>query len=146
MIERGSNSNLIEHNLVYNNRDGIAIFQSEKNTIQYNTLRDNERGVRINATYDVGDPFDGVSVENNVINNTIEHNTQYGIYLYERADKNTIASNTISGNAGAGVYVKTGGNPIKRNLIQRQRRRYLDRRHRPGHAGRAAAIVRPRPR
>lgn len=117
MLDRGSNVNQISDNLVYNNRDGIAIFQSEKNLIQNNVLRNNERGVRINATFDLGDEFDGLAVENTVLNNTIQDNLQYGIYLYERADKNTIQGNTITGNAGSGILIKTGGNVIKRNTI-----------------------------
>ncbi|MFN8566769.1 MAG: right-handed parallel beta-helix repeat-containing protein [Kouleothrix sp.] len=117
MLDRGSNVNQISNNLVYNNRDGVAIFQSEKNLIQNNTLRDNERGVRINATFDQGDLFDGLASENTILNNNIRDNLQYGIYLYERADKNTIQGNTIAGNTGAGVYVKTGGNLIKANTI-----------------------------
>jgi parallel beta-helix repeat protein len=117
MLDRGSNVNQITDNLVYNNSDGIAIFQSEKNLIQRNTVHDNKVGVRVNATFDQGDRFDGLSTENTLLNNTIQNNLQYGIYLYERADKNTIQGNTISGNAGAGVYVKTGGNVIKANTI-----------------------------
>jgi parallel beta-helix repeat protein len=117
MLDRGSDVNQISNNLVYNNQDGIAIFQSEKNLIQNNTLRDNARGVRINATFDAADEFDGLSIENTVLNNTIQNNLQYGIYLYERADKNIIQGNSITGNAGAGVYIKTGGNQIRENTI-----------------------------
>jgi len=118
MLDRGSNNNKISDNLVYNNRDGVAIFQSSNNLIQNNTLRDNERGVRINATYDVNDEFDGIAIANTVIGNTIENNTQYGVYLYERADKNSIAKNTIDSSGGSGIYIKTGGNKIEENLIR----------------------------
>lgn len=118
MLDRGSNVNQIYNNLVYNNSDGVAIFQSEKNLIKENTLINNERGVRINATYDVGDIFDGLSNENVVLNNIIRDNTQYGIYLYERADKNTIQGNTIEGSAASGIYIKTGGNIIRANTIR----------------------------
>jgi parallel beta-helix repeat protein len=117
MLDRGSNVNQISDNLVYNNSDGVAIFQSEKNLVQNNILHDNERGVRINATFDPADTFDGLSVENVVLNNTIQNNLQYGIYLYERADKNTIQGNAITGNAGAGIYIKTGGNQVQENTI-----------------------------
>jgi parallel beta-helix repeat protein len=117
MLDRGSNVNQISDNLIYNNRDGVAIFESEKNLIQNNVLHDNERGVRVNATFDQGDEFDGLSTDNTILNNTIQNNLQYGIYLYERADKNTIQGNAITGNVGAGVYIKTGGNVIKSNAI-----------------------------
>ncbi|MCL5996361.1 MAG: right-handed parallel beta-helix repeat-containing protein [Chloroflexi bacterium] len=118
MLDRGSNGNKISDNLVYNNRDGVAIFQSSDNLIQDNTLRNNERGVRINATYDQNDEFDGLSTGNTVLNNTILDNTQYGIYFYERADKNTIAYNLISGTLGSGIYVKTGGNTVMSNTLR----------------------------
>ena len=118
MMDRGSDINQITNNLVYNNQDGVAIFQSEKNLIQNNTLRGNERGVRINATFDQGDVFDGLSNENVVLGNRIEDSTQYGIYLYERADKNAITGNTVLGSVGSGLYIKTGGNTISGNTIR----------------------------
>ena len=117
MLDRGSDVNQISDNEVYNNGDGVAIFQSEKNLVQNNYLHDNERGVRVNATFDPADRFDGTSTENTILNNTIQNNLQYGIYLYERADKNTIQGNTVSGNVGAGIYIKTGGNKITGNTI-----------------------------
>ncbi len=119
MMDRGSNNNNIVNNLVYGNVDGIAIFQSSFNLIQGNTLRNNTRGVRINATYDINDVFDGVSTSNFVISNTIENNTQYGVYLYERADRNTVRGNTIVGNASTGIYIKAGGNYIAGNTLNR---------------------------
>lgn len=118
MLDRGSNSNTISDNLVYGNRDGIAIFQSSDNLVQGNVSRDNERGVRINATFDPDDPFDGISTNNMVISNTIVNNSQYGVYLYQRADENTIENNLVSGNVANGVYVKTGGNLVRRNVIR----------------------------
>lgn len=118
MLDRGTNNNKISDNLVYNNRDGVAIFQSSDNLVQNNVLRDNERGVRINATYDTDDIYDGISVGNTVIGNTISNNSQYGIYLYERADKNTIVKNTVEGSAGSGIYIKTGGNSVAENIIR----------------------------
>lgn len=118
MLDRGSNVNQIYNNTVYNNSDGIALFQSEKNVVRDNTLYENERGVRINATYDQGDVFDGLANENVIVGNTIRDNTQYGIYLYERADKNVIEGNSIEGSSASGIYIKTGGNTIKANTIR----------------------------
>ncbi len=117
MLDRGTNNNKISDNIVYNNRDGVAIFQSSYNLVQNNLLYDNERGIRVNATYDVNDIYDGISIQNALINNIIRNNSQYGIYLYERADKNTIAENEITGNATSGIYIKTGGNKIEENVI-----------------------------
>ena len=119
MMDRGSNNNNIVNNTVTGNVDGIAIFQSSSTLIQGNTLRNNTRGIRINATFDVNDVFDGISTGNVVLSNTIESNTQYGVYLYERADRNTIKGNHIVGNASSGVYIKTGGNYIVANVVER---------------------------
>lgn len=117
MLDRGSNNNVVKQNLVYNNGDGIAIFQSSNNLIESNTLRGNERGIRINATFDRDDRFDSLANDNVVLNNTIEGSSQYGIYLYERADNTTIQGNSISGSAASGMYIKTGGNTIIGNSV-----------------------------
>ena len=66
MMDRGSNNNLIEDNTVYNNVDGLAVFQSKGNLIRNNTVYNNDRGIRINATFDANDGFDGVSSGNQV--------------------------------------------------------------------------------
>ena len=50
--------------------------------------------------------------------NAIQNNAQYGVYLYERADRNTVEGNSITGSGGAGVYVRTGGSAILRNEIR----------------------------
>lgn len=118
MLDRGTHNNQITDNLVYDNSDGVAIFQSSNNLIQNNILRGNERGVRINATFDANDIYDGLSNDNAVVGNTIEDSLQYGIYLYERADRNTITSNTISGSGASGIYIKTGGNVVTQNTIR----------------------------
>jgi parallel beta-helix repeat protein len=118
MLDRGTNNNLIENNTVYDNFDGIAIFQSSNNTIYNNILRNNQRGIRINATYDSNDDFDGISTANIVTNNRIENNTQYGIYLYERADRNLLAENTLIGNVDIAIYIKTFGNTLRGNTIR----------------------------
>jgi len=133
MLDRRSNYNQIINNTVNHNEDGIAIFQSQNNIIKGNTVQDNLTGVRINAT--PVPPENGVpdrtpdqkSLFNQILNNTITNNTNYGIYLYNRADSTTISGNTITGNGrhdgeqavafGSGVHIKTGGNTITSNTI-----------------------------
>jgi parallel beta-helix repeat protein len=118
MLDRGSANNTISDNLVYGNQDGVAIFESSNNVVRNNILRDNNRGVRVNATYDVTDEFDGISTGNLLVGNTIQNSAQYGVYLYERADRNTLDGNSITGSGDTGVYVKTGGNTILGNEIR----------------------------
>lgn len=117
MLDRGSNNNVIRDNLVYNNRDGIAIFQSSDNQIFNNTLNNNNRGIRINATFDSDDSYDGLAVNNQLTNNQITNSLEHGIYLYARADRNLITGNTILGSAVNGIYIKSGGNRLENNRI-----------------------------
>jgi len=118
MLDRGSNNNTVSDNVVYNNNDGIAIFQSSDNLIQNNYVHHNRRGMRINATYDLGDPYDGLSNNNQIVNNRIEDSLEHGLYFYARADRNIITGNTILRSGVNGVYIKSGGNRLENNLIQ----------------------------
>lgn len=117
MLDRGSNNNIIRDNLVYDNQDGIAIFQSADNQIFNNTLDHNKRGIRINATFDADDVYDGLAVNNQITNNTIENSLEHGIYLYARADRNLIANNLILDSGVTGIYLKTGGNRLENNQV-----------------------------
>lgn len=133
-LDRRSTYNLIFGNTVYNSMDGIAIFQSQYNIIRDNEVRDSLTGIRINAT--PVSPTNGIpdrtedqqSLHNQIYNNVIKNNKNYGIYLYNRADNNVIRDNTITGNGrrdsepgmafGSGIHIKTGGNEISKNLLQ----------------------------
>ena len=117
MLDRGSNQNTISDNLIYNNQDGIAIFQSSDNIIRNNTIRQNLRGIRINATYDADDVYDGISANNQIIDNVIEDSTEQGVYLYARADRNRFQGNQILRSGLQGFYIKSGGNRLENNLI-----------------------------
>ncbi|MEZ4859695.1 MAG: right-handed parallel beta-helix repeat-containing protein [Caldilineaceae bacterium] len=118
MLDRGTNNNSIHDNTVYNNQDGIAIFQSSDNEIRDNVIHDNARGIRVNATYDAGDVYDGVSANNRFIHNTIEDSSEYGVYLYARADRNIFQDNIIKRSGVNGFYIKTGGNRLENNTVQ----------------------------
>lgn len=117
MLDRGTNNNVIRDNIVYNNQDGIAIFQSSDNLVQNNHIYNNVRGMRINATYDLDDPYDGVSANNRIESNLIEDSSEHGLYLYARADRNTISNNTILRSGVNGIYIKSGGNRLENNHI-----------------------------
>jgi parallel beta-helix repeat protein len=117
MLDRGTDFNEIYANVVYNNGDGIAIFQSSNNLIRDNILRNNKRGIRINATFDLDDRYDGISTDNEFRNNVIEDSVEHGFYLYARADRNLIADNQIVRSGANGIYIKSGGNLIQNNQI-----------------------------
>ncbi|MDQ3248454.1 MAG: right-handed parallel beta-helix repeat-containing protein [Chloroflexota bacterium] len=117
MLDRGTNNNIVAENEVYNNNDGIVIFQSRDNMVYDNFVHNNLRGVRINATFIAGDEFDDVATNNQIRDNQIEDSAEYGIYLYARADRNIIADNTIVRSGISGIYIKSGGNLVEKNII-----------------------------
>jgi len=119
MLDRGSDRNQVFNNEIYgNSQDGIAIYASSNNVFTNNISRDNVRyGLRIHATYDSGDIFDGLALDNIITNNTFTGNGKYGINIYERADRNTFLNNNISNNVLIGFYIGTGGNLVQNNTI-----------------------------
>ena len=117
VLSRGTNNNSLTNNQVYNNHDGLMLFQSSDNIMQGNSIRDNLIGVRIHASYEADQPFDYIATNNQISSNIIQNNRQYGIYLYDRADRNLINDNTIIGSGFNGVYIKSGGNQIRNNSI-----------------------------
>ncbi|WP_161668805.1 right-handed parallel beta-helix repeat-containing protein [Kallotenue papyrolyticum] len=118
MLDRGSNNNQVYGNRVERNDDGIVIFQSSNNIVRNNRVTGNTVGMRLNASVMPGDSFDAVTTGNHLLNNEIRNNREYGIYLYQRADRNRLEANTISGHALSGIYLKTGGNRITGNTLE----------------------------
>lgn len=108
MLHESSDDNIVEGNTVYGNSDGIVVWRSSGNLIQNNIVSDNKRGIRGNHE----------SVKNKIIGNRVANNTQYGIFLYGAADKNTIAQNTVLGSK-TGIYIKTSGNVIEKNRLEK---------------------------
>ncbi|MDQ3249673.1 MAG: right-handed parallel beta-helix repeat-containing protein, partial [Chloroflexota bacterium] len=119
MLDRGSDDNQVYDNEMYaNTLDGIAIYSSSRNSFTNNTSRDNLRyGLRINATYDPTDIFDGLAIDNVFTDNVFTGNGKYGINLYERADRNSFLNNDVSNNALYGLYVATGANHFAGNIF-----------------------------
>ncbi len=119
MLDRGSDRNQVFENEIYNNtQDGIAIYASSNNVLTNNISRNNVRyGLRIHATYDATDIFDGLALDNIITNNIFKDNGKYGINIYERADRNSFRNNMVSGNTLIGFYIGTGGNLVQNNTI-----------------------------
>ena len=117
MLDRGTNNNTVYDNIVYGNQDGIAIFQSSDNVIRNNIIRQNLRGIRINATYDIDDVYDGIASGNQILDNLIEDSTEHGVYLYARADRNFFQGNQVLRSGLQGFYIKSGGNRLADNQI-----------------------------
>ncbi len=110
-LRSGSQLNTVIENTIYNNTgDGVYIdfFGSNRqNKIVFNQIHNNSGGGIYLRN----------SVENNISSNTVTTN-RYGIYLDgssggEDQQNNTVLNNTLQHNRDAGVYVdgRPGGNP-----------------------------------
>lgn len=117
VLEQSAVANLISNNNAFNNRSGIALSQASTNQVQNNQLHNNVNGLILEAKYNPSAPIDNITTNNQVVSNTITSNSSYGIYLYARADRNTIAGNTITQSGINGIYIKSGGNVLRNNTI-----------------------------
>ena len=102
-----SNHNTITGNIISNNRMGIALHQSNDNTINENTISsNNEGGIDIDSSND-----------NTVWMNKIFQNKYRGILVFN-SNGNIISSNEIYENSLAGISIQNGDyNRIIGNLI-----------------------------
>jgi hyaluronan synthase len=108
MLDRASNNNLVEGNTVYGNVDGIAIYESNANVILDNEIRNNNRGIRLNAK----------SSENYFEGNEILQNER-GAYAYDSSNRNIFRNNSIEKNI-VGITLKEGAseNILYDNFVQ----------------------------
>jgi parallel beta-helix repeat protein len=80
-----------------NDEHGILLFQANDNTIDYNTVTDNdESGISLQI----------MSKNNIIANNTSMNNDDDGIHLYS-SGSNTIVNNRLFSNNGSGIYFRT---------------------------------------
>ena len=119
MLDRGVNRNLVYDNVIYDNKyDGFAIYQSGYNEIYDNEIRNNGRyGIRISAEFDDADIFDDVASDNFIHNNIVISSGKHGIYLIDRADRNTIVANQVISSAEVGIWINAGLNIIQGNTV-----------------------------
>ena len=62
----------------------IIFAQRLDNQVQQNNLHHNANGLRIEAKFNPNVPTDNIATNNQVLSNTIDSNTDYGLYLYAR--------------------------------------------------------------
>ncbi|MCX6043922.1 MAG: right-handed parallel beta-helix repeat-containing protein [Chloroflexi bacterium] len=117
VVEQSATANLISNNNAYNNRNGIVLSQASANQVQTNQLHNNITGITLEAKYNASASIDNITTANQVVSNTIDSNTSYGIYLYARADRNTLAGNTVTQSGINGIYIKSGGNLLNKNTV-----------------------------
>jgi parallel beta-helix repeat protein len=124
MLDRGTDNNQVFDNESYGNgEDGIVLAQSSGNIVRNNLVYNNRRdGIRIHAEFNSGDRYDGLAIDNRVLNNTVRANTRYGLTLYERGDRNLIRGNLIENNGSYGIYLRTGRNKLLNNTIRNNQR------------------------
>ena len=105
-----SSNNNITSNEIYNNSKGIYMSSSNNNTIDTNNVSYN-----INCGIELG-PFTPNSY-NNISNNNVHHNGQYGIYFHFFEEYNNIYKNTIS-NHSYGIFMEhVDNNNLTSNTI-----------------------------
>jgi len=97
----------------YNNRDtryaGIKVI-SDDNTIIYNSIRDNYKGIEFHRG------------KNNIIRYNNISNNNYGLWIF-RSENNTMSDNNVSENLNNGFFIKSSQlNNITHNDINNNRR------------------------
>lgn len=106
MLHEKSDFNVIENNTITGNVSGIALWRSSNNTVSGNSIKNNKHGVRANVN----------SNKNTIQNNVITGSVLYGLYFYDEANTNFVASNIFERNK-VGVYVKSDLNEISKNIL-----------------------------
>lgn len=107
MLDRQSNYNIVEDNLVFDNTDGLAIFDSHKNIIKNNKFNGSTNGIRVNAN-----SSKNYFEENEMIKN------KNGIYIYDNSNENFSFNNKISENS-IGIYIKNATKNIIKSSIRK---------------------------
>jgi hyaluronan synthase len=98
MLDRSSNNNLVQGNTVYGGVDGIAVYESNENVFLDNIIKNNVRGIRLNA-----------GASRNFLENNIVTDNSRGFYLYANAQNNILINNPISGSE-VGITLTQGAN------------------------------------
>jgi len=132
-INLRGNNNTIKKNFIFHNEDGLNSRGQSFNTIVKNDFFNNsfaieasdingfnfsENIVRYNTEGIYVGGFDGI---NYFSNNTIEHNTRYGLWIYRTNDTNEIVDNVIRYNQYGLKVLSTHNSIIKNNTLYNNR-------------------------
>jgi CSLREA domain-containing protein len=104
----GSNNNLLLRNDIRSSSGGIDLIASSGNTIESNTVTMNSGGISLEA----------ISLDNQILRNTVTSNSGEGIYIADPAPANqgnSIQFNTVSGNS-SGIFVNAAAHFIANNV------------------------------
>jgi poly(beta-D-mannuronate) C5 epimerase len=143
MLHEQVNDSVVEYNeTAFNTIAGIALFNSHRNIVRYNTIENNTIGIRVNAassfnvihdnnildSIDSGFYFYPGTTEptivnprpqhNEIVNNTVLNSGNYGLKL-NGTDYTTIRNNTIE-NSSKGIYIFEAtpeGNTLTTNTL-----------------------------
>ena len=121
-MENGTTSTTVARNRIRGGGDGIAVLDSNDNTVVRNRVMDAE-GVGILLDEFFGeDGSDG----NRIAHNSISRGGLAGILVTGPSTSNTLSENLASRNASDGIRVRTAGNRLELNTANRNRRRGID--------------------
>ncbi len=104
-----SDDNTIHDNIVTDNWDGIYLERSNLNYIDENFCAGNQWGIDLYWT----------SNENDVYNNTVLSNIEFGIILTQECTLNTIELNSLTSNGNFGIFLEESDeNIVRRNYSE----------------------------
>lgn len=107
-----SDDNLIEDNFVVNNLDGIVLEGGKNNIVRNNLVMGPHRyGIRLK---------DNVS-DTQIVSNTIESSTRFGIFVYNNANHNLFQNNKITYGPGGIALQDSPLNTVTANVISQIR-------------------------
>lgn len=128
-----SNSNQLLSNIVrLSGSDGISLENAQNTLLRGNDVRNNAGGIgllgstgnrlesnNISANSGAGIALEGLSLDNEIVLNTVNTNSGEGIYVGDQATAglgNLIDRNTASSNNGDGIFVGPGGHTVIGNV------------------------------
>ncbi|MCK5291229.1 MAG: right-handed parallel beta-helix repeat-containing protein [Thermoplasmata archaeon] len=119
---------MVFNNIIWNNREGISVWQSFYNILANNTVLNNVHGIFFRSSAfnsvannifldgSVGVYLDPASSNNSFLDNDISSNTLEGVYI-ENSDDNTISGNDVSSNGHGISLVGSRNNVLTGNAM-----------------------------
>lgn len=90
---------VFSQNHIFETTNATFFISSDENTIEYNTVYDNEQhGIFLNQT----------CTDNTIQHNTVYGNGWYGIYLNDNCSGNTVSDNEVYENDNTGIRIEDG--------------------------------------
>lgn len=117
-----SDSNTVRNNTIQNNGpyDGVGVIRGEFNTITGNQILENNQSTTSTAGIRLENVGFTPSANNTVSGNTVRNSGTFGIQLFAGARDNVVNGNLVQGARFGGIRIFAGGtrNRIENNLVR----------------------------